>query len=297
MYLADFLAGSVGGGFGVAVGYPLDTIKVRIQTQRKYTGVWHCIRTTCRNEGVYGFYKGMSMPMTTVSVSSSVVFGTYRNVLQLLRQLRSKSEGAPNAKLDIFLAGFTGGVAQVSVMSPADIVKVRLQCQTEPREGSATKSRPRYRGPVNCLCTIVREEGFLGLYKGAGALALRDGPSFATYFLVYNTVSEWLSPGKSSQPAERKPDWKVVMFAGGLSGMCGWCIGTPMDVIKARLQTDGMGKKRYHGFFHCIRESVRTEGPGILFRGLFLNCIRAFPVNMSVFVMYELVLSLLRTES
>ncbi|XP_072545962.1 solute carrier family 25 member 47-B isoform X2 [Salminus brasiliensis] len=297
MHWADFIAGSVGGAFGVAVGYPLDTIKVRIQTQRKFIGVWQCIHTTCRKEGVSGFYKGMSMPMTTVSVSSSVVFGTYRNTLHLFHQLRFKSEDAPSTKLDIFLAGLAGGIAQVSVLSPADIVKVRLQCQTEPHEGTATKSRPKYRGPVHCLCTIAREEGVLGLYKGASALALRDGPSFATYFLVYNTVYEWLSPDKKSQPVEKKTDWTVVMFAGGFSGMCGWCIGTPMDVIKARLQTDGMGKKRYQGFFHCIRESVQTEGTGILFRGLCLNCIRAFPVNMAVFVMYELILTLLQTDS
>lgn len=63
---------------------------------------------------VYGFYKGMSMPITTVSVSSSVVFGTYRNVLQILRQLRGKTAEAPSAKLDIFLSGLAGGVAQVS---------------------------------------------------------------------------------------------------------------------------------------------------------------------------------------
>lgn len=93
------------------------------------------------------------------------------------------------------------------------------------------------------------------------------------------------------------PEWKVVMLAGGLAGMCAWSIGTPMDVIKARLQTDGVGKKHYRGFFHCITESVRTEGTSVLFKGLMLNCIRAFPVNMAVFAMYELIIRFLRTNS
>ena len=57
---------------------------------------------------VNGFYKGMSMPVTTVSISSSVVFGTYRNVLQCLRQLRNPRPDAPNAKLDIFLSVMDG---------------------------------------------------------------------------------------------------------------------------------------------------------------------------------------------
>lgn len=79
--------------------------------------------------------------------------------------------------------------------------------------------------------------------------------------------------------------------------MCAWSVGTPMDVIKARLQTDGVGKTRYRGFIHCITESVRTEGTGVLFKGLALNCVRAFPVNMAVFTMYELILRFLRTKS
>lgn len=76
--------------------------------------------------------------------------------------------------------------------------------------------------------------------------------------------------------------------------MCGWSLGTPMDVIKARLQVDSVTQRRYRGFVHCVTESVRQEGPSVLFRGLALNCLRAFPVNMAVFWAYELVLRFLR---
>ncbi|KAG7461200.1 hypothetical protein MATL_G00207530 [Megalops atlanticus] len=291
MHFADFVAGSVGGAFGVAVGYPFDTVKVRIQTQRKFTGVWNCIRATCKTEGVHGFFKGMSVPVTTVSITSSVVFGTYRNCLQCLLQLHSGSSEAPPTKLDIFLAGLAGGVAQVLVMSPADTMKVRLQCQMEPRHAVAIQSAPKYHGPMHCLFTIVREEGVLGLYRGAPALALRDGPSFATYFLTYSTLCEWLTPA-----GQKQPEWVAVMLAGGVAGVGGWAVGTPMDVIKARLQVDGMGKRKYNGFLHCITESVRQDGPGVFFKGLGLNCLRAFPVNMVVFFTYELLVGFLRTS-
>ncbi|KAK2879249.1 hypothetical protein QQF64_010578 [Cirrhinus molitorella] len=287
MHLADFVAGSVGGAFGVAVGYPLDTVKVRLQTQTRDSGVWECVRRTCRTEGVSGFYRGMSMPVTTVSISSSLVFGTYRNVLHLLQELRHRNASDPHHKADIFLSGFAGGVAQVLVMSPADMVKVRLQCQT-----NSPNSRPKYRGPVHCLLRIARDEGLLGLYKGSAALALRDGPSFATYFLTYNCICDLLRPTDSHQTG-----WMVVLVAGGVSGMCGWAVGTPMDVIKARLQVSGVSGRRYRGFFHCISHSVRTEGVAVLFKGLTVNCIRAFPVNMSVFATYELVVRFLRSAS
>lgn len=288
MHIADFAAGSIGGAFGIMVGYPLDTVKVRIQTQKQFKGIWQCVVATGTNEGVHGFFKGMSLPVTTVSMTSSVVFGTYRNCLQCL----SQSKGGHNSKLDVFLSGLAGGVAQVSVMSPGDIVKVRLQCQTESMRLGNSRLKPKYRGPIHCLLSIAREEGFLGLYRGALPLMLRDGPSFATYFLTYNILCEWLTPH-----GKKAPDWTGVMLSGGLSGMAGWTIGTPMDVIKARLQMDGARDvKRYKGFFHCITETVRVEGAGVFFRSLGINCLRAFPVNMVVFVTYEFLLGFLKNN-
>ncbi|XP_034143844.1 solute carrier family 25 member 47-A isoform X3 [Esox lucius] len=203
MHFADFAAGSIGGACGVAVGYPLDTIKVRIQTQKQFTGIWQCFMTTLSKEGVHGFFKGMFLPVTTVSMTSSVVFGTYRNCRQCLCQLRG-GPGTPNTKLEIFLSGLAGGVATVTVMSPGDIVKVRLQCQTESmrtRKG-ANLPKPKYRGPVHCLLTIVREDGLLGLYKGALPLILRDGPSYATYFLTYSVLCDWFTPAGRKGPGK-----------------------------------------------------------------------------------------------
>ncbi len=60
---------------------------------------------------VHGFFKGMMLPVTTISMTSSVVFGTYRNCLQGLAQIRGI--GAHNTKLDVFLSGLAAGVAQV----------------------------------------------------------------------------------------------------------------------------------------------------------------------------------------
>lgn len=289
MHIADFVSGSFAGACGVAVGYPLDTVKVRIQTQKQFTGVYQCAVATFSKEGVNGFFKGMSLPLTTVSLTSSVVFGTYRNCLQCLSQARGAC-GGPYTKLEVFLSGLVGGIAQISVMSPGDIVKVRLQCQTESKRAGGNVNKLKYRGPVHCLLSIIREEGFMGLYRGALPLMLRDGPSFATYFLTYTTICDWLS-----ERSGRKVDWAGVMLAGGISGMAGWTIGTPMDVIKARLQVDGtQGTRRYKGFFHCITETLRLEGPGVFFRSLGINCLRAFPVNMVVFVTYEILTGFLQ---
>ncbi|KAM8832049.1 solute carrier family 25 member 47-A isoform 2-T2 [Spinachia spinachia] len=232
MHLVDFVSGSFAGACGVAVGYPLDTVKVRIQTQRQFTGVWQCVAVTFSNEGT-------------------------------------------------------------SVMAPGDIVKVRLQCQTEPRGaaaaggggggGGGATHKPKYRGPVHCLLRIAQEEGFRGLYRGALPLMLRDAMSYATYFLTYSVVCQLLT-----ESGEKRPSWSGVMLAGGVAGVVGWTWATPMDVIKSRLQMDGaLETRRYRGFFHCIADTARTDGAAVFFKSLGINWVRAFPVNMVVFVTYE----------
>ncbi|XP_008249674.3 solute carrier family 25 member 47 isoform X4 [Oryctolagus cuniculus] len=188
---------------------------------------------------------------------------------------------------------------QVFLTSPTEVAKVRLQTQTTQRRPSASWPSaappvcpgpgPKYHGPLHCLATVAREEGLRGLYRGSSALLLRDGHSFATYFLSYAILCERLSPAGRSQP-----DVLGVLLAGGCAGVLAWAVATPMDVIKSRLQADGQGQRRYRGLLHCVVTSVREEGPRVLFKGLALNCCRAFPVNMVVFAAYEAALSLAR---
>ncbi|XP_002917516.1 solute carrier family 25 member 47 [Ailuropoda melanoleuca] len=303
----DFVAGAIGGVCGVAVGYPLDTVKVKIQTEPKYRGIWHCVWDTYRQERVRGFYRGLSLPVCTVSLVSSVSFGTYRHCLAHICRFRYGSPDAKPAKTDITLSGFASGLVRVFLTSPTEVAKVRLQTQTQtqqrrpsaswpsaappvcPVPPARSVSGPKYRGPLHCLATVAHEEGLRGLYKGSSALLLRDGHSFATYFLSYTLLCEQLTPTGHSQP-----DVWGVLVAGGCAGVLAWAVATPMDVIKSRLQADGQGQRRYRGLLHCVVTSVREQGPQVLFKGLTLNCCRAFPVNMVVFVAYEAVLRLVQ---
>ncbi|EPQ14943.1 Solute carrier family 25 member 47 [Myotis brandtii] len=310
----DFVAGAIGGVCGVAVGYPLDTVKVKIQTEPKYTGIWHCVRDTYLRERVRGFYRGLLLPISTVSLVSSLSFGTYHSCLTRICRFRYGSADAKPARTDITLSGFASGLVRVFLTSPTEVAKVRLQTQTQTQMQAQMQQRrrssaswpsavppmcpappasqvpgPKYRGPLHCLATVAREEGLRGLYKGSSALLLREGHSFATYFLSYSILSEWLTPAGHSQP-----DVLGVLLAGGCAGVLAWAVATPMDVIKTRLQVDGQGQQRYRGLLHCVVTSVREEGPRVLFKGLTLNCCRAFPVNMVVFVSYEAALRLTR---
>lgn len=123
----DFFAGCVGGCAGVAVGYPLDTVKVRIQTQDPknptYRGTYHCLQTIIQQESVRGLFKGMSSPMASVACINAMIFGVYGNVQRRLSD--------PNSLYSHAFAGAMAGFVQSFICSPMELVKTRIQIQEQ----------------------------------------------------------------------------------------------------------------------------------------------------------------------
>ena len=72
-----------------------------------------------------------------------------------------------------FLAGLGAGTTEaVAVVTPMEVIKIRLQAQmhslADPLE------TPRYRNAGHAVYTIVREEGGSALYRGVSLTALRQ---------------------------------------------------------------------------------------------------------------------------
>ncbi|KAJ8009424.1 hypothetical protein DPEC_G00088730 [Dallia pectoralis] len=115
---------------------------------------------------------------------------------------------------------------------------------------------------------------------------MRETPCFGVYFLTYDllTCSIGCEPGDSYIIPK-------LLFAGGMSGVTCWLSTYPVDVIKTRLQADGVGGVyQYSSITDCVRQSVRREGLRVFTRGLTSTLLRAFPVNAVTFATVTLVL-------
>uniref|UniRef100_A0A8C0J9G7 Solute carrier family 25 member 45 n=1 Tax=Chelonoidis abingdonii TaxID=106734 RepID=A0A8C0J9G7_CHEAB len=239
---------------------------------------------------VLGFFKGMSFPLLSVALVNSVMFGAYSNALLYLSATHHHDRHTnPPHYAHVLIAGSFSGLMQAVVLAPVDLIKVRLQNQLHPYglRSLAGASGAQYRGPVHCSVSIFREEGVMGLFRGTRALVLRDTPTLAIYFLTYTSLCQAMTA------QEREPGPVTVLVAGGCAGTASWVLATPLDVIKARLQMDGVKGVSYCGVWDCIRISVRREGPQVFLKGLTLNIIRAFPVNAVTFLSYENILKLI----
>ncbi|XP_045412000.1 solute carrier family 25 member 45 isoform X5 [Lemur catta] len=137
---------------------------------------------------------------------------------------------------------------------------------------------------AGCTGGFLQKEGPQGLFRGAWALTLRDTPTVGIYFVTYEVLC------RQCTPERQNPSSATVLVAGGFAGITSWVAATPLDVIKSRMQMDGLKRRAYQGMLDCMVRSVRQEGLGVFFRGVTINSARAFPVNAVTFLSYEYLL-------
>lgn len=252
------------------VGHPFDTIKVHMQTQDvknpQYRGAFHCLKTLVAKDSVRGLYRGMSSPMIGVSAINAIVFGVYGNVQRV--------SSNPDSYMSHFLAGSIAGFAQSIICSPMELAKTRLQVQMD------MIGAKKFSGPTQCLSYIYQCEGMRGIFRGLGATALRDVPGFSLYFVSYEYLMR----------LKRDPGIAYTLFSGGTAGAFSWVLTIPIDVVKSRLQTDGMTGdcRKYTGMIDCFQKSYASEGTAFLTRGLSSTLLRAFPMNAVCFLVVSM---------
>lgn len=274
----DFVAGCIGGAAGVLVGHPFDTVKVRLQVQSVdrplYRGTFHCFQSIIRQESVLGLYKGIGSPMMGLTFINAIVFGVQGNTMRYLGH---------DTPTNQFLAGAAAGAIQCVICCPIELAKTRMQMQGT---GEKKSSRKLYKNSLDCLARIYKREGLWGVNRGMVTTLIRETPGFGFYFLSYDVLTRSLG----CEPNDRYMIPKLL-FAGGMAGIVSWISTYPVDVIKSRLQADGVGGvNQYSSIADCVRQSIRKEGYMVFTRGLTSTLLRAFPVNAATFATVTLIL-------
>ncbi|XP_067335648.1 mitochondrial basic amino acids transporter isoform X3 [Channa argus] len=270
------------GAAGVLVGHPFDTVKVRLQVQNVdkplYRGTFHCFQSIIRQESGLGLYKGIGSPMMGLTFINAIVFGVQGNTMRMLGR---------DTPLNQFVAGASAGAIQCVICCPMELAKTRMQMQGT---GEKKSKRKMYKNSLDCLVRIYRKEGIQGINRGMVTTLVRETPGFGVYFLAYDVLTRSLG-------CEPEDPYMIpkLLFAGGMSGIASWLSTYPVDVIKSRLQADGVGGiNQYNGIMDCVRKSVRKEGWRVFTRGLTSTLLRAFPVNATTFATVTLFLMYMR---
>lgn len=280
--IKNFIAGGFGGTCLVFAGHPLDTIKVRLQTQpysadgkpTLYKGTFDCTKQIIKNEGFLGLYKGMAAPIIGVTPMYAICFFSFT----VGKKLQQKSEDHIFSLSELFFAGALAGLSTTVILAPGERVKCLLQVQN----ATQSTSGPKYAGPGDCFKQLYKQGGIRNVYVGTVATACRDVPSSGVYFMTYEFFQRLLMPEGGTR-ADLSPG--RTLFAGGMAGIINWLVAIPADVLKSRQQTAAPGT--YSGFTDVFKKTIASDGLGGLYKGATPVMLRAFPANAAMFLGYE----------
>ncbi|EFA03336.1 mitochondrial uncoupling protein Bmcp [Tribolium castaneum] len=141
---------------------------------------------------------------------------------------------------------------------PIDTSKTRLQIQGQTLDKN--HATLKYRGMVDCLLKIGKHEGFAGLYSGIWPAVLRQATygtiKFGTYYSLKQIIVEY--NGRESVT--------VNLCCAVIAGAVSSAIATPTDVIKVRMQVQGI--QANVGLIDCFKDVYTHEGISGLWKGV-----------------------------
>ncbi|KAK5661734.1 hypothetical protein OQA88_9834 [Cercophora sp. LCS_1] len=162
---------------------------------------------------------------------------------------------------DLF-SGAAGGIAQVLIGQPFDIVKVRLQTSSA------------YPSAASAALSIYRNEGALAFYKGTLTPLLGIGACVSIQFGAFHSARRWLEQrnGNTGVPLS----YGQYYAAGAFAGVANSAISGPIEHVRIRLQTQPHGAARlYNGPLDCVRKLSAQGGVlGGLYRGEAVTILR-----------------------
>jgi solute carrier family 25 folate transporter 32 len=257
-----------------------------------------------------GLYQGWVPAVIGSSISWGGYFFFYERLKRHLVDYKTNTHQStiPTAQvltsLDNFVLACSAGGIMVAITNPIWLIKTRMQLQMK-KTGVLHNIRP-YNGMMDAARTIVRDEGYLALYKGSGPAMLltsHGGVQFVVYEYLrkrfhYNRAQRGDDP--TSTTIWRRFELSLgYLMMGAAAKIVASTFTYPLQVMKARMQqrsdaleltVDGevrAVKRHYQGLTDTCKRILQQEGVRGMFKGLIPNAVRVAPGAAITFVVYE----------
>lgn len=180
---AQVASGSAAGGATNTIVYPLIYVRTVLGAdlgkEKKYNGMWDCLKKTVKNNGASSLYNGIGPSTVGIVVYRGAQFG-------LQDTLKAFNPYQKDFTAVGLFSKFTVAQIAVSVSGvvayPFDTMQRRLQI-----EASKPKDQQIYNGMSDCFAKILKSEGPGGFFKGALANVLR-GTGAALVLVMYDEI-------------------------------------------------------------------------------------------------------------
>ncbi|KAK9842466.1 hypothetical protein WJX81_001453 [Elliptochloris bilobata] len=168
---------------------PFEVVKIRLQQQHgqdkamlKYKGPVHAAVTIVRQDGPLGLWAGAAPTVMRNGTNQMCLFWAKNNFDRLFFD-KIEGDGRQLQPWQSMLSGFSAACIGPCATGPFDVIKTRLMAQ-EKGEGPV-----RYRGLLDALVRIPREEGLLALWRGLLPRLMRIPPGQAIVWAVSDQIT------------------------------------------------------------------------------------------------------------
>ncbi|VAI69354.1 unnamed protein product [Triticum turgidum subsp. durum] len=275
----ELIAGGVAGGVAKCAVAPLERVKILLQTSRaefRGSGLVGSFRTIYRTEGPFGFYRGNGASVARIVPYAALHYMAYEEYRRWIIL------GFPNVQqgpvLDLVAGSIAGGTAVVSTY-PLDLVRTKLPYQLQVKGAgnlSLRESKPSeqvYKGILDCLKIIYRQNGLKGLYRGMAPSLYGIFPYSGLKFYFYEKM-------KTHVPEEHRRDIIPKLACGSVAGLLGQTITYPLDVVRRQMQVQALSSSNLvkgKETFGSLAMIVKHQGWKQLFSGLSIYYLKVVP--------------------
>jgi len=201
--------------------------------------------------------------------------------------MSGKKNDVTSFAIDFLMGGVSAAVSKTAA-APIERVKLLIQNQDEMlKSGRLTEP---YKGIGECFSRVIKEEGFVSLWRGNMANVLRYFPTQALNFAFKDYFKRMFNFRQ-----DRDGYWKWFagnLASGGAAGACSLFFVYSLDYARTRLANDNKsakkgGSRQFNGLIDVYKQTLKTDGIQGLYRGFNISCVGIVVYRGLYFGMYD----------
>ncbi|XP_052575728.1 probable mitochondrial glutathione transporter SLC25A40 [Peromyscus eremicus] len=220
--------------------------------------------------------------------------------------MEPETEGPPPTvqvtPLQQMIASCTGAILTSLMVTPLDVIKIRLQVQNNPfpkgkcfvysnglmdhmcvcDNGSKKawyKKPGNFQGTLDAFLKILRNEGIKSLWSGLPPTLVMAIPATVIYFTCYEQLSAFLRTKLGEN------ETRIPIVAGIVARFGAVTVISPLELIRTKMQSKKFSYKELHGF---VSGKVSEEGWISLWKGWAPTLLRDVPFSAMYWYNYEI---------
>merc|ERR1712111_33629 len=190
--------GMAAGATGAFVGTPAEVALIRMTSdgnlpldqRRNYTSVFNALGRIFREEGLFTLWRGAIPTMGRAMVVNAAQLASYSQARQFILIVGYLDENGQfqtffkDGVLCHFVASMFSGLVTTTASMPVDIAKTRIQNM------KIIDGKPEYKGALDVILKVVKNEGFFSLWKGFTPYYFRLGPHTVLTFIFLEQLNK-----------------------------------------------------------------------------------------------------------